>query len=87
MHVGDVAIRKTNYITIKYDANEYARLVKISHQTTLSIPKLIALSSQPCPICGNDHVAITIPLGLISAKKQTSGRYNKITNGKQKQDP
>lgn len=65
-------IRETNWITIKYNANEYARLIRISKLTGISPSKIIALSSQACPVCGNDHVALTIPLNLLSAKKQFS---------------
>lgn len=74
LRVGNIDVRETNFVKIKYNAYEYARLLKISQQTGIPVSKIIALSSQQCPICGNDHVAITLPLSLISSKKQNAGK-------------
>lgn len=66
-------IRRDNFIKIKFNPTEYERLLRLSKITGIPMTKIVALSSQPCPICGNDHVAITIPLGLLSTKKQLTG--------------
>lgn len=71
--VGDIEIRENNWVKIRYNSSEYARLAKVSLITGLPIAKLIALSSQPCKVCGNDTLDISIPLGIISTKKQNTG--------------
>lgn len=79
MMIGETEIRKENYIKVRYNHIEYARLVRISQRLNLPVSKVIALSSQPCPICDNDHIQLTIPLGLISTKKQLTGSPTKKT--------
>jgi hypothetical protein len=75
--IGGVKIRKDNYQKIRFNEAEYARLAKQAMLSGVSIAKIIALSAQPCTVCGNDHVAINISLALISTKKQLSGRNKK----------
>jgi hypothetical protein len=71
-YIGEVPIRKTNFVKIKYNEFEYRRLVNISMQLGIPVAKIVALSSQPCTVCGNDHIVLTIPLGVISVNKQKS---------------
>src|SRR3954467_5716755 len=73
--IGEVPIRKVNYQKVKYNEVEFTRLAKVALLTNLPISKIIALSSQPCPVCGNDHVMITIPLGILSTRKQSTGNF------------
>lgn len=81
-HIDGEPVRDVNYVYIRYNAEEYKRLLLASKKTKLSISKIIAISSQPCAICGNDAIDFqtTIPLGLISAKRQSSGKRKKNAN-------
>jgi hypothetical protein len=88
--IGAVKIRKINTFSLRLNEFEFERLVRNSLISGLSVSKIIALSAQACPVCGNDHVNITIPLGLLSARKQATGssvhkrpnqaRYKSINN-------
>jgi hypothetical protein len=71
--IGEIEIRKINFINLKLGEHEYARLAKASLLSGLPISKLIALSAQPCNVCGNDQVHISINLGMLSTKKQMTG--------------
>jgi hypothetical protein len=75
--IDDEPIRKKNYVYVELDAQEFSRIVKLAKLTKLSKAKIIALSAQPCQVCGNDQVHVCIMLGQLSTKKQTSGSHNK----------
>lgn len=63
-------IRKKNELKIVLDEHEMERILKISAITSLHPAKIVALSAQPCAVCGNDSIRITIPLALLNGNKQ-----------------
>lgn len=67
-----VEVKKYNYVNIMFSAQAFEQLINEAAATKLSIPKLVAIKSQPCQRCGCDNVT------LVIAK---DGRANKQTNG------
>lgn len=85
--IGNHVIRKSNDFKMRFNEVEYERLVKISMITGLAITKIISLSCQPCPICGNDHIQITIPLTLLSSKKLNRGGIKNLKKNDNTNEP
>ncbi len=81
-YVGEIPIRKRNYVRLELNDNEYTKLAEIALKTNLSIAAIIAYLAQPCS-CGISSITITIPKGLLSTKKNKSGRsiLNRIEHG------
>lgn len=70
---GDIPIKKNNRFNLNLNQYEMVKLAKVINQTGLSVPKIIALLSQPCCKCGNDNVTLTIPKGILSTNKGNNG--------------
>lgn len=70
--VHGVDVKKYNYVNIMFSANAFEDLLEQAFQTNLSVPKLIAIKSQPCQQCQCDNVT------LVIAK---DGRVTKQSNG------
>lgn len=85
--IGDIEIKKVNYLHMSLNEHEYRRLVLLSLKTGLAVAKIIALSAQPCCICGNEQVTLTIPLGLLSIKKLNSGIIMHERNNSEIENP
>lgn len=82
-YIGGIAIRKKNQLSICVDEQEMVRLIEVSIETGLSIPKIIAMQGQPCQNCGNDN--IVIPRGLLRTdRKQTGSSITKTAKDKNK---
>lgn len=67
-----IEIKKYNYVQIMFGTQAFKDLIKEAAVTGLSIPKLVAIKSQPCQQCGCDNVTLTIAKDGRVNKQNTS---------------
>lgn len=74
--IDGIDIRESNNLTLTLNRYEYSRLVKVFIATgkTISMAKIIAILSKPCENCGHDCSTLSIPKGLFSTNKLSTGK-------------
>jgi hypothetical protein len=70
--VHGVKIRRYNYPQVMFNEEAFEKLIEQSHDTGLSIPKIIAHKSLPCQKCGCDNITIVL---------EKDGKINKQDTG------
>jgi hypothetical protein len=85
-----VKVRRCNRIVLKVGESIFKKLIDEVENTGLSIPKILAYSSQPCERCKNISVTIfndngleiKITRGILSKRIPDSNGVNIIENSK-----
>jgi hypothetical protein len=74
-NIEGIPIRKEQTVTIRFQEDEYVRLVKLhlSAGKELSLAKIILLLTKTCQNCGHDTVDISVQRNHLSAKRQATG--------------
>lgn len=79
--IGNIPIRKVNYVSFYFDERAMRKIARLIQKApSLSVAKLVALSSKPCDNCKDKKImlavgtkVVLIPRGLLSCKRETNG--------------
>jgi hypothetical protein len=80
-----VPIRKSNTICLRFSEDAYRDLVIQSHNTSLSVSKIVILRNGPCQECGCDNVTVAVLKKRNGYRIQDNGN-NLVKNGKGQHD-